>query len=380
MKATAMATGKRLPPAPGQKNSTTAPHGGIFMPGAEPSGTTVDPFDVREVIARHRLRFPVEISQPLVLISQIQRCGGTLVSQLLDGHPQLHAHPGELHIGRPNKYFWPNLDLAQPVEALFEALFERPTVENAERGYQKQSAAEAAFDPDYRERVLPFIFDLGLQRQLFLQFAASRPFQSQRDALDAYATSYFNSWLDYQGLYRSPRSVRYWSCFAARLLSKPGNVAAFFADYPDGKVITVLREPVSWYASARRHSHEYADPAAAAELWYESYSRLRDDLEEHEGRYLMLGFEETVEDTEAAMRRVAAFLGIKYRKSMLVPTFNGLPIRSDSSFGARIGVDSSARDRSHDVSEEARNYIQKRAGDLHKSLVKVVDRHAKLYK
>lgn len=369
----------------GPLRQTAKPRGnerfdGMFMSATSAPMGEIDPFDVGQVIDRHRLRFAVEVAQPLVLISQIQRSGGTLISQLLDGHPQLHAHPGELHIGRPNKYHWPVLDLAQPAEALFDALFERPTVENAARGYQKQSAAEADFDPDYRERVLPFLFDLGLQRRLFLQIAAARPFQRQRDALDAYATSYFNAWLDYQGLYRAPRSVRYWSCFAARLLTQPGNVEAFFADYADGKVITVVRDPVSWFASAQRHSGEYADPEAAMDLWCSSYELLRDSLAGREGSYLMLAFEEAVDATETAMRRVAVFLGIRFRKSMLRPTFNGLPIRSDSSFGARIGVDRSASDRSHAVPPETRTYIQQRAGELHRSLEEVVRRHAKVYK
>ena len=33
------------------------------------------------------------VTVPLALISQIQRSGGSLFSQLLDGHPELDAHP-----------------------------------------------------------------------------------------------------------------------------------------------------------------------------------------------------------------------------------------------------------------------------------------------
>jgi hypothetical protein len=46
-----------------------------------------------------------------VLISQIQRSGESLLSQLLDGHPELDAHPHELKIGYPNKYTWSKLNL-----------------------------------------------------------------------------------------------------------------------------------------------------------------------------------------------------------------------------------------------------------------------------
>ena len=33
------------------------------------------------------------VTSPLALISQIQRSGGSLLSQLFDGHPEIHPHP-----------------------------------------------------------------------------------------------------------------------------------------------------------------------------------------------------------------------------------------------------------------------------------------------
>jgi hypothetical protein len=68
------------------------------------------------------------ITSPLVLISQIQRSGGTLLSQLFDGHPQLHAHPHELKIGFPKKHIWPKLDMRDSPKLWFEALFEHDVI------------------------------------------------------------------------------------------------------------------------------------------------------------------------------------------------------------------------------------------------------------
>ena len=293
----------------------------------------------------HRRWQPVPVTQPLVLISQIQRAGGTLVSQLLDGHSELHVHPGELHIGHLRKYDWPDLDLQQPVGALFDALFERPLTEYAEFGYQKQSSAEAKVDPDYRKRVLPFLFSTTLQRNLFKDMVQARPIASQRDAIDHYITSYFNAWIDYQGLYRPPAQVKYWVAFGARLLTTRENFERFSDDYPDGRAITVVRDPVSWWASARRHSDEYADPRESAELWSRTYTVLRDNARRAPDRTLVIRFEECVSDTPVAMARIARFLGIGVEPSLLRPTFNGMDIRSDSSFGSKQGIDVTAVDR-----------------------------------
>ena len=64
-----------------------------------------------------------KVQAPLALISQIQRSGGSLLSQLFDGHPQIHAHPHELKIGYPKKYYWPKIDLADTPERWFLLLF-----------------------------------------------------------------------------------------------------------------------------------------------------------------------------------------------------------------------------------------------------------------
>ena len=348
-------------------------------------GSVTDSVGDLELVGQQRLRFAVPVTQPLVLISQIQRSGGTLLSQLLDGHSQLHVHPGELHIGSDklhigsDKYFWPDLDLTRPPAELFECLFEKPVLKYAGRGYQKMSPAEGCIDPEYRKRVLPFLFSAGLQKAVFLQTTTERSPQTQRDALDCYATSYFNAWLDYQGLYRRPERVRYWAVFCARLLARDGNAGRFFRDYPDGRAISILREPVSWFASASRHRPEYADRRAAVDMWLESYGVIAANAVRYPAQTLLLAFEDCVADTRAVMERVAAFLGIPFEPTLLEPTFNMMPIESDSSFGACHGVDRSAADRSRHVSEDAQRYIREATAGLYADLRQAVDRDARRY-
>ena len=47
----------------------------------------------------------VEIKKDLIIIGQIQRSGGTLLSQLFDDHPELYNYPGELILTSP-KWKW----------------------------------------------------------------------------------------------------------------------------------------------------------------------------------------------------------------------------------------------------------------------------------
>jgi hypothetical protein len=266
----------------------------------------------------------VHIRQPLALISQVQRSGGTLLSQLFDGHPQVHAHPGELHIG-PGKSHWPGIRLDESPEQWFDRLFERITLEFIEEGYSKttQGAREAGtFD------VFPFRFDPDRQREIF--FAEAAGATTKRAVLDAYMTSYFNAWLDDANLGGDKRWV---TAFSARLAMNKADLAAFLDDYADGRLITIVREPRGWFESSRRYSPRYEDVERAVKTWRRSTRSSLDAKKRYGARVFVLSFERLVRDTEATMRRLCEYLGLTFSEELLTPTFNGLPIRADSSRG-----------------------------------------------
>ncbi len=120
---------------------------------------------VRRRSCAQRLEHLVPVTEPLVLCSQIQRSGGTLLSQLFDGHPECHAHPHEIKIGWPREANWPPLDLDRPGD-WFERLFEKKALTHFVEGYQKRGAKlEAKTYPSYD--VFPFLFLPRLQKAIF---------------------------------------------------------------------------------------------------------------------------------------------------------------------------------------------------------------------
>jgi hypothetical protein len=341
----------------------------------------IDPLDGLQVILGQRSRFLTLINQPLVLISQVQRSGGTLISQLLDGHSELHVHPRELHIGRPNKYHWPKLDLSHNHKPgfLFQQLREMVVLDFARHGYQKFSPGALASNPELAEVVHPFIFHYKLQRDLFARLIRVRSPTTQRAAIDAYVTCYFNAWLDYQGLYRPPGQVKYWAAFVARLLADPANLDGYLADYPNGRILVPIRDPVSWYASASRHTDEYADPQNAMQIWMAANLSILKGVKRHRKLIMLVQLDRLVAETEATMRQVAKFLGIGFEPILMRPTFNGMDIASGSSFQVSYGVDPSSRDRSQHVDPETRRFIGSMAGDLHGRLTAIAERQRLRY-
>jgi hypothetical protein len=299
----------------------------------------------------------VPVDRPLLLISQIQRSGGTLLSRLFDDHPACFAHPHELSWGRPAKWDWPRLDPAQPAGVLFEALAEHWIIEAVRAGGYRKDGPTGRFERH------PFVFSLALQRRAFdLALAARRP-AGQRDVLDAWLTAFFNAWLDYQSLYGELR--QYVTAFTPRVNMHPASLAGFWHDYPDGRLVSIVRDPESWFASAQPHGAAYADIDAALALWTQSVRGTLDALAVRPSQVIVVLFDDLVERTEATMRRICASVGLSFTPTLVEPTFNGRPVESNSSFASRHCIDRAATGRGVSLGADARARILDRAGDLY---------------
>jgi sulfotransferase family protein len=313
-------------------------------------------------LCRVRLEHAVPVREPLVLISQIQRSGGTLLSQLFDGHPECHAHPHEITIGKPAKWDWPALDLEAP-DGWLAALHEPLVAEWVDSGYVKEKLKRREnLEPD----VFPFAFSPKLQQLLFEACIASRPVERERDVLDCYFTSYFNAWLDNHNLYSGPKKVV--TGFTPRLSMELERVERFFATYPDGTMISIVRDPRAWYASATRHRKYYRrDFDEAIGLWRQSTEAALAADERFGPRVIVLTYEELIEDTEATVAAVADRIGISSAPELLLPTFNGRPIRANSTdavdgHGILPGRVSAYRDL---LDRETISRIETSTGDLY---------------
>jgi Sulfotransferase family len=310
-------------------------------------------------LTRMRAEHLVPVREPLVLISQIQRSGGTLLSQLFDGHPEVHAHPHEICIGKPDKWDWPPLDLSAP-ETWFETLQEPLLAEWAETGYVKD---QTVLRKGGRSDVFPFVFSLRLQRELFERCAAGA--ERERDVLDAYFTSYFNAWLDNQNLYAGPKKAVVG--FTPRLAMEVERVERLFAAYPDGLLLSIVRDPRGWYASARRHRKYYADLEQSIGLWRASTESAIEAASRFSDRVVVLTYEQLLDDPEATVSGLAARIGIAVTPELLVPTFNGRPIRANSSEAVeRTGILRERGSAFRDVlGDDELAAIERQAGDLY---------------
>jgi hypothetical protein len=306
------------------------------------------------------------VTSPLALISQIQRSGGTLLAQLFDGHPEIHAHPHELKIGKPKKYIWPKIDLNDNFERWFYILFEDDTIEHFKGGYRKERKQDETFS---------FIFLPSLQKKIFLKYLDALGSIKLRDVFDAYMTSYFGAWLNYQNCY-GPK--KYITAFTARLAMDQNNMQSFFEVYPDGKLISVIRDPQNWFPSALRHNEyikrdKYTDMNLALSQWRESAKAMVRNKKTYGERVCIIRFEDLIGKSEAVMRSLAEFLDIEFAGSLLIPTFNGFPIKANTSFELeQHGIMKSTLARHKTLSKEELDLIDKTTRDEYQKILDFV--------
>jgi hypothetical protein len=307
----------------------------------------------------------VYIREPLVLISQLQRSGGTLVNSLMDGHPELHAHPYEVHIGHPTKHDWPELPLDAGAEAWMATLREPQLRRLFYRGYRKTGDRSATLE-DFP--ALPFLFVPSFVERLFLVLCADEEVTRSRDILDRYFTAFFNGWLDCNGLRESHK--RWIAGFGPRLAWNPSR-DQFFRDYPDGRLICVLRDPRGWWASASQFSAQYADIDESLGLWERNAAELEQAKRDRPDAVRLITYEALTTDHERVMRSLADWLGIGWDPILLRPTFNRVSaVRPNSSHGAmEPTVRSESRERWREtLPEEVADQIEARCEDRYRQV------------
>ncbi len=283
------------------------------------------------------------VHEPLVLLAQMGRSGGTLLLRLFDGHPECRVVPHELGPLLPAR------DLRPAVDRAARVLTPRTVHDWHRLGMQvgkKRLTGE-------RKHTNAFDLHPELLADIYAEVVrASRP-RSDRETLDAYFTAYFNAWR-HDGDDGVPHPSRWILGFEPGALVSEPRMRRFDANYPDGRVLCILRDPWSWFASARRWSPRFAHPGVALRRWIAATDAALAYGAARPGRIRLIAFDDLVLDTQGTMTGVADFLEIGFEEVLLSPTFDGLPVDHNSSFdGGGGGVSAApATDRRDALSEE----------------------------
>ena len=145
------------------------------------------------------------------------------------------------------------------------------------------------------------------------------------------------------------------------------NMQSFFEIYPDGRLISIIRDPKNWYPSAIRHRPKICRGIRdGVDLWEKNAQAMLQNKDRYGDRVCILTFEDLITRTKSVMRYLAEFLEIKFEDILLEPTFNKYPIRANTSFEAeKNGIIKSTLNRYKTLAQEELEFIKSKSKDLY---------------
>lgn len=258
------------------------------------------------------------------------RSGTTLVTQLLDGHPNLFVMPGDSHyMGKFYNKKWKFHSLA---------LYWMKRLINP--------SGQTPFwflgkDPEnYRIFLLYLRYFLGQKMEPFLA-AVSSLFAAQGNIND---------------------EVRYW---VEKTPENEKHAGVIQNKFPGAKFIHLIRNPLDNLASlksfslSRNQDFHLKDAAlhlkSLIDLAWLNLGKLGPE------RYLVLRYEDLVGSLKESLDRICGFLSLTFSESLMIPTVNRIPASSNSSFKERRKIgqvleqNKAPRRMEHFTEEEVQN-------------------------
>jgi len=280
-----------------------------------------------------RINDLIQCNEPIIAIGSVMRSGGNMLNRLFDNHINLRTYHSELlfSILSDNTNTNPKIKLATfpkydlentDTENIFDDLAMKNDIFielNTKSGWIKTNY----------DNPLPFYYDRLFHKKIFLSLC-EKNMNKQRDIFDNYMTGFFNSYWDYQNLYGNNKKyiTNYWPGF----ILYEENVKRFFKTYPEGRIISVIRNPFQWAGSAKKRRPEEFGETYMDNLWLSSIEKSLHLKEKYSDKFILINFDDLVIHTKNSMNTLCEILDISFHESLLEPTFNGMSIEANSIF------------------------------------------------
>lgn len=268
----------------------------------------------------------------LVLITQVHRSGGTMFSQLLDGHSEIAAHPHELFIGKPEKWDWPSFSTAQlqafSAVEIFDFLKEDKIARIGSLGqFIKPGSNEAA-----KNQYVPFNYSLQRHQSLFVDRWNESPAKSRHQAILLYLSTFFEAWPEYLSSGRE----KLLSCFLPHILMHDASMKRLIEDFPGLLLVNIVRRPDSWLSSLINHLKLDVDDHASLDQhlkrWKKSVKLIGAWQNLSCVDTFLTNYEGLVLDPQNELENFSHCAGIQFEPTLTLPTVGRFPVLPNSSY------------------------------------------------
>lgn len=254
----------------------------------------------------------------LIMISAMYENGGNTTHRHLDGHPELFVYPFESQVGTgfgqdfltnyvPLRYRWPEFPTEGDAVSDYESFWDEE-LKTYLRAPGRSKFRECGMELDEDARRARFV-------ELAGELGRSRP-----ALVEAFFRSTFDTWTNYN---TSGREKYYVGYNPVQVL----DTEKILADFPDGHLIHVVRNPYAGMADQfrrpfppeiKRYAHTWAYAQHLALTYRDKYP----------GHFHIVRFEDIVADKAGTMGALQDALGIERSDTTLYPSFNGTELES----------------------------------------------------
>ncbi len=256
-------------------------------------------------------------SKKLIVIGQQQRCGGSLMVRLFDGHEQVAVHPHENYFGRPYKYFMPDFDSKLSPMRVWEDIYE-PTMVALSMSQQGEGG-------------YPLRYNFHTHKKIFVKEYPANP--TYQNICYHYLYSLFKATSDYCNL----NTAKYYLYFTPRHALYADDILRVFKGC---HVIQVIRNPLGYYNSVKSHNR-FCDIYSVKFIWRIFFYNVLRCTKKKLSNYHPIIFEEMLSSPENTLRGLCHDIGIVFNENLLIPTFGGIPWSGNSRFRKLRNIDSS---------------------------------------
>jgi hypothetical protein len=248
----------------------------------------------------------------LIMISAMYENGGNTTHRMLDGHPELFVYPYESQLGTslvsdyltsyvPFKYRWPEFPLAGNPAQDYELIFDEEMKVRL-RTPERSKFKDADMQIDETER-----------KRLFCNFIKDKP-RTRSNLMEAFFRCTFDSW---KNVHRTGKEKGYLGYSPVMCL----DTEKILADFPDGHVLHVVRNPYSGYSDTKKRPFPISLERYTW-TWNMCQHMALTYVERYPRNFHILRFEDLVANPKAAMTKLCGQLGISFSETCLYPSWN----------------------------------------------------------
>jgi hypothetical protein len=251
------------------------------------------------------------------MISAMYENGGNTTHRMLDGHPQLFVYPYESQLGTslvsdyltsyvPFKYRWPEFPLQGDVANDYELFFDeemKVRLRTPERSKFKQADMQ---------------IDEAERKKLFVQYMQGKP-RTRAQLVKAFFYSTFASW---KNVCKTGKEKAWLGYSPVMVL----DTEKILADFPDGHVIHVVRNPYSGFSDTSKRPFPISLERYTW-TWNMCQHMALTYAEKYPNNFHIVRFEDLIASPEATMRKLCGKLQIDYSPTCLTPSWNGVVLK-----------------------------------------------------